>query len=116
MKMRLSLMATLAVSAAVVTIAVAGAPPRPTLSLSSVTVKRTAPSDGWAGTVTVNMRLCASIGPRAQLLTRQWRAAGGRVVARGNYEDPLGVDLDRVYPYECAPKYMSSWLVPARLL
>jgi hypothetical protein len=62
------------------------------------------------------LRLCASIGPRAQLVTRQWRAVGARVVARGDFVDPLGVDLDRVYPYECAPKYMSSWLVPTRLL
>ena len=94
----------------------AGTPRPPVLSLSSVTVKRTAPSNGYGGSVTAYMRICLSAGPRAQLLTREWRAVGSRVVARAESVDPLGVDLDRVYPYECAPRYMSSWIVPTRVI
>lgn len=116
MKLGLTLMLAIVVAVVVIISAEAGTSPRPSLSLSTVTVKRTPPSDGWAGTVNVTMRLCASIGPRAQLLTRQWRAVGARVVARGDFPDPLGVDLDRIYPYECASKYTAGWLVPAKLL
>jgi hypothetical protein len=89
---------------------------RPTLTITSVKVTRTTTAPGYAGTVDLRVRLCASIGPRAVLLTRQWRAVGRVKKASANDIDPLGVDLTKVYPYSCTSDYQMSWIVPTRLL
>ena len=64
----------------------------------------------------VKFRLCISVGPRAVLLTRETRSIGGVVKATATSLDPLGVDLDHVYPYDCVNNYGSSWIVQSRLL
>jgi hypothetical protein len=115
-RMVASLLLTVGLAAAGLASADAATPPMPVLSLSNVSVKKTAPRDGYAGSVTVHMRFCMNVGPGARIETYEWRAIGARVVARARSIDPLGVDLDRVYPYECVPRYMISWIVPTRLI
>jgi hypothetical protein len=88
----------------------------PSISLSRVTIERTKPDGGYAGTVDLKFRLCAIIGPRAVILVREARVLGGVTKASYNWLDPLGVDLDRVYPYACEPNYQASWIVKTRLI
>lgn len=102
--------------AAALALPAAAAEPWPTITLTSVTVKRTPVRDGFAGTVSLRFRLCLNVGPRAVLITRQVRKLAGRTKAKEAATDPLGVDLDKVYPYECVPDYRLSWAVPARFL
>jgi hypothetical protein len=84
----------------------------PRLSVQSATVTKTV----RGGTVSVKMRLCASIGPKAVLTLRETRTVRGRVLAQARQVEPLGVDLDRIYPYSCANRYQSSWIVQPRLI
>jgi hypothetical protein len=102
--------------AAVLAVSASAAEPLSTVTLTSLTVKRAAVHDGFAGTVSLRFRLCLSVGPRAALITRETRKVAGVTKAQATSLDPLGVDLTRVYPYDCANNYESSWIVPARLL
>jgi hypothetical protein len=93
----------------------AARPEPPRLTLASVTVKRTAPKGGYAGSVSVRVRWCASVGPGAALVVQESRRVGSVTKARDRWTDPLGVDLDRVQPYDCVSGYLLSWAVKSRL-
>lgn len=86
------------------------------MSVKKATVQRTSPADGYAGSVSVIVRLCASVGPKAQIVTRETRTVGGRTVARRRTVEPLGVDLTGPLPYDCANRYQLAWAVPTRLI
>lgn len=87
----------------------------PRLELASVSVRRTAPSAGFAGSVSLRLRVCASIGPRAVIVVQESRRVGGVTKARDRWSDPLGVDLDQVQPYECVSGYRLAWAARSRL-
>lgn len=87
----------------------------PMVTLSSVTVKRSAASGGYAGSVDVRVRVCLSVGPGAVFVIEEKRKVSGMTKASDRWVDPLGVDLDRVYPYECVSGYQLSWTRKARL-
>jgi hypothetical protein len=82
----------------------------PTLTLTSVSVKRK-PSG-----VTAYLNFCLSPGPGAAVITTETRKVGRRVVARDVSNDPLGVDLSTVQPRECVTRWLESWVVPGRLM
>ena len=90
--------------------------PLPTISLTGLTVKRTPVSDRLAGTVDLRVRLCVSIGPRAQIIWKESRRTGSTVKAQGTTVDPLGVDLTKISPYACVSNYQISWAVQARFM
>jgi hypothetical protein len=81
---------------AVLTLAGAGlasaAEAPPSVALASVSIKRKPP------TASVYLNFCASVGPGAAIITTETRRIGTRVAARNVSPEPLGVDLDRVYP------------------
>ena len=111
--MRLAPVLAVATLAGVV-VAAAPAAAAPKLELTSVTVKRTPPDGGFAGVVTIRVRLCLSVGPRAQLITTETRRVGSVTKAHGQQVEPLGVDLDKVSPYACVSNYMASWALQTR--
>jgi hypothetical protein len=88
----------------------------PTISLTSVSVKRTAVRDRLAGIASVHARICLSNGPAAAILITESRRIGSAVKARGTTLDPLGVDLTRIHPYVCVSNYSISWAVQARFM
>ncbi len=94
----------------------AAAAEKPSLELRSVTVKRYKPSGTFAGASTVRLRLCLSTGPGAYISVHEKRSVGGKTKASNRWNDPLGVDLTRVYPRECVPNYLISWAVETRLI
>ena len=88
----------------------------PTAVLTSVAVKHTARSNGFAGTVAARLRICLSVGPRAVLLIEETRRVGTVTRARESWREPLGVDLDRVRPYACIGNYALSWALESRFV
>src|SRR5262245_9501032 len=109
-----TLLAALAVAA---TLAGSGATQnrRPEIVLKSLTFKRTAVRGGFAASSDLRVRLCLSRGPRAAITTREVRRVGSAVKARGTRVDPLGVDLEKIYPYRCS-MFQIGWLVEARFV
>jgi hypothetical protein len=104
----------LIVAAFVATGTMAAGNEAPTLELTSAAVKRTKPNGRFAGSVTLHVRMCLSVGPRAQLIVTETRRLGAAVKARATWTDPLGVDLVKVYPYDCVSGYMLSWVLGTR--
>jgi hypothetical protein len=106
--------APLVAAVAVLTLAGAGlasaAEAPPSIGLASVSVKRKPP------TASVYLNFCASVGPRAAIITTETRRILSRVVARNVSPEPLGADLDRVYPRECVTRFLISWVVQPRLM
>jgi hypothetical protein len=88
---------------------------RPELVLKSLTFKRTAVRGGFAAGSDLRVRLCLNRGPRAVITTREVRRVGSVVKVRGTSVDPLGVDLEKIYPYRCS-MYQIGWLVEARFV
>ena len=88
---------------------------RPEIVLKSVTFKRTAVRGGFGASIDLGVRLCLSRGPRAVITTHEERRRGSVVKARGTSVDPLGVDLDKIYPYRCS-QYQIGWLVESRFI
>ena len=93
----------------------AAAEPLPTITLTSLTIKRSEARDGFAGTVSIRFRMCLNAGPRAAIITRETRKVGATTKARRTSLEPLGVDLDDVYAYDCAANQSVAWAVPSRL-
>jgi len=88
----------------------------PTISITSVSVKRTAVRDGLAGIASVRARICLSNGPAAAILITETRRIGSVVKARATNLDPLGVDLTHTFPFTCVSNYSISWAVQARFI
>jgi hypothetical protein len=88
----------------------------PTIRFNSATVKRTAVRDGYAGTVSVNARICVGGAPGPLILTTQTRRMGGKVKARLTTRDPLAVDSVDVLPYTCVDHYRVAWVVQSRFM
>lgn len=88
----------------------------PTLVLTRASVTATGLREGYAGKALIRVRFCAEIGPRAVLLMRETRKIGGLTKASDQSVEPLGVDLERVLPYECVQDFEVEWLVRADLL
>jgi hypothetical protein len=88
----------------------------PTISITGVTVKRTAVRDALAGVASVHARICLSNGPGAAVLITETRRVGSCLKARATNIDPLGVDLSRTYPFTCVSNYLISWAVQARFM
>ena len=108
-----------AVAAATLALTVAlpaAAAERPSVKITSVTVKRTKPDGRYAGTVNVRLRLCISVGPQAHWRVQERRTVGGRTKASARWNDPLGVDLTQIYPRECVSNYVIGWAVPTKLI
>ena len=105
---------------AVASLAVSAAAPAastaPTLTMQSLTIKREKPRDGFAGTVSLRVRICLSVGPKAQLVTAEARTAGSAVKAKGTSIEPLGVDLTKISAFACTSNYLISWAVRSRFL
>ena len=106
------LAATAALSLGVVTEvdARARATPPPTFTISSVSVNAS------RATVDVRGRLCVSVGPGAVVITREERRVGSKLVARKTWTDPLGVDVEEIYPRECVNGWRMSWLTGKRFV
>jgi hypothetical protein len=109
-------LATLALLIPLTLPAEAAAAKAPSAVITSVAVKRTAPSDGFAGSVDVRLRLCESVGPGATILVRETRKIGTLTKASERWSDPTGVDLTRIYPYGCVSNYQVSWALKSRFV
>jgi hypothetical protein len=73
----------------------------PTITITRATITPTS--------VDLRMRFCTIVGPGARIVTIETRRLNGRVRGRVRGIEPLGVDLDRDYPYQCVG-YMIKWL------
>jgi hypothetical protein len=112
-----TLVSALAIAFTVPLVASAAASAKaPTLGLTAVSVQRTAAAGKYPASVRLRLRWCASIGPRAAIVVREFRRAGATTRARAAWAEPLGVDLDRVGPYECVAGYLLAWVVERRLV
>jgi hypothetical protein len=106
----LPLVVALAATVLVPAVTAATAAPRPTITLASATLSQ----KPTGGTVSLRLRICASIGPRAVVLVTERRTIGTRRVAVNSFVDPLGVDQVGVGSYTCF-SWEESWLSPRRL-
>jgi hypothetical protein len=69
-------LATLALVVPLTLPAEAAAAKAPSAVITSVAVRRTAPSEGFAGLVDVRIRICEAVGPSATLLVSETRKVG----------------------------------------
>ena len=88
---------------------------RPSVALSSVTVKRVPAKPSSTTVMDVRFRLCVSVGPKALFLVDEVLKVGGVTKAKNHWTDPLGVDLTKPQPFGCASRYQISWVVKPRL-
>jgi hypothetical protein len=112
MRLRILIRGGLWLAAAVVVLVVGGAaaaaPPAPTLTISRLTVDRT------AHTADVRLRICLSSGPRAALQVREHRSLGGVVQASSRWS-PRGVEPTHIFPFACRQNWRLNWLLKPAL-